>query len=79
MYATQGGFETSLPIEGPLVLEQLESWVGTRPRAIVVRDRSPRGRELSEAAVAREVAVIDTYSYPQLAAPRGPAEETRRR
>ena len=79
MHATQGGFETSLPIEGPSVLEQLESWIGSLPRAIVVRDRSPRARALSESAAARDVAVIDTYSYPQLAAPRGPAEEARSR
>lgn len=77
MHAMQGGFETSVRIGGSSVLEQLESWIGTLPRAVVVRDRSPRARELSEAATARDVAVIDTYSYPQLAAPRGLAEVSR--
>ena len=46
---------------------------------VVVRDRSPRSRVLGDAAAARDIAVIDTYSYPQLAAPRGPAEEARSR
>ena len=77
MFATQGGFETSVRLDGPPVLDQLEAWIGTRPQALVVRDRSPRARDLSEAAAARDISVIDTYSYPQLAAPRGPAEETR--
>ena len=54
-------------------------WIGSLPRAIVVRDRSPRARALSESAAARDVAVIETYSYPQLAAPCGPAEEARSR
>jgi hypothetical protein len=76
MFATQGGFESSMRIDGPSVFDQLESWIGTLPRAIVVRDRSPRARELSEAAVARGVAVIDTYSYPQLVAPLGAAERS---
>ena len=35
--------------------------------------------EFSDAAAARAVSVIDTYSYPQLAAPRGPAEVARPR
>jgi hypothetical protein len=74
MFATQGGFETSMRIDGPSVLDQLEAWIGTLPRAIVVRDRSARARDLSDAAAARDVAVIDTYSYPQLVAPIGSAE-----
>ncbi len=76
MFATQGGFETSMRIDGPSVLDQLESWIGILPRAIVVRDRSTRARDLSEAALACDVAVIDTYSYPQLVAPIGSAERS---
>ena len=45
MFATQGGFETSLRLDGVPVLEQLESWIGTLPQAVVVRDRSPRALE----------------------------------
>lgn len=72
--AAQGGFETTMALDGVPVLDQLESAIGARPRAVVVRDRSDRATELSEMATARGIPVIDTYSYPQLVAPRTAAE-----
>ncbi len=74
VYATHQAFEVTLRVEEGPVLDVLERRIGARPHAIVVRDRSPRGRELAEAGAAGGIPVIDTYNYPQLAAPRGAAE-----
>jgi GT2 family glycosyltransferase len=74
VYATQQAFEVTMRLDAGPVLDVLERRIGTKPHAIVVRDRSDRGRELAEAGAARDIPVIDTYNYPQLVAPRGVAE-----
>jgi len=79
MYAMQGGFEVEMPLDAGSVLDQLERLIGGPPEAVVVRDRSAQSHALVELSHARGVPLIDTYSYPQMAAPPGPAEQIARR
>ena len=79
MLAMQGGFEVEIPLDAGSVLDQLEHLIGAPPEAVVVRDRSTQSHELVELSRRRGVPLIDTYSYPQMAAPPGPAEQIVRR
>ena len=75
VHAMHGGFDVDLRLGDGALLDELEHLIGAPPEAVIVRDRSAKSQELAELSHARGLPLTDTYRYPELAAPRGAAEE----